>query len=710
MKRSLYWIVVALFFLLAPVPVLQGSEEAPALATLTELAGHWTGAIELPGSKLEVECDFSAQAAGSWKGAISIPAQNAKDLPLAAITLQDSQVAFAISGIPGEPTFRGSIAAGGAEISGSFTQGGQAFPFRLQRAGRAAAKAKAALAGFDAIVAKGLQGLNVPGVAVAVVADNQVVLAKGFGFRDLEKKLPMTAETILAIGSSSKAFTVFAMGTLVDQGRLEWDVPLRHYIPWFRMYDPSASERLTPRDLVTHRSGLPRHDLTWYNNRVSSREELVRRLAYLEPTADLREKFQYNNLMFLTAGYLVETLTGRKWEDSIRQLVLEPLGMERSNFSVLDSQKDADFAYPYREKDGKLERIPFRDISTIGPAGAINSTVNDMSRWLLVHLNAGRLGSTAIIQPQTLQDMHLAHMPTGETPEIPELSPADYGMGWFVDSYRGRVHHGGNIDGFSAMVSMFPGDNLGFVVLSNMNGSPLPELLVRQAADLIFGLEAKDWIGEASERKAKGTDLTKKAEGKKLSRRVANTTPAHRLQDYTGLYNHPGYGDLLVELRDGKLAFTYNGIATALEHWHYETFNGLGGGDPTFKDFKLTFRTEVNGKVAALEAMMEPTLDAIVFAKKPAARLFDPAYLQKYAGRYSLLDQVFTVSLKGNSLKLAIPGQPELDLVPGLDEEFTLKQFKMIILRFKSDARGAVTALETIQPDAIYEAKRVEEK
>jgi hypothetical protein len=308
--------------------------------------------------------------------------------------------------------------------------------------------------------------------------------------------------------------------------------------------------------------------------------------------------------------------------------------------------------------------------------------------------------------------MHLAHMPTGQTPEIPELSPASYGMGWFVDTYRGhaRVHHGGNIDGFSAMVSMYPGDRLGFVILCNMNGTGLPELLIRQATDLILGLETKDWIGEAADRKRKGQAMAKQAEQKKFSRRAAKTKPAHGLESYVGDYNHPGYGDLKVTLANGKLAFTYNGIVTPLEHWHYETFNGLRGTDPTFEDFKLLFRTDVNGRVSALEAQMEATLDAIVFEKKPAARLFDPAYLQKFTGCYSLLDQVFTVSLKGNELKLVVPGAPELDMVPGLDEEFTLKQAKMLILRFKTGAQNEVVALELIQPNGIFEAKRIAEK
>ncbi len=163
-------------------------------------------------------------------------------------------------------------------------------------------------------------------------------------------------------------------------------------------------------------------------------------------------------------------------------------------------------------------------------------------------------------------------------------------------------------------------------------------------------------------------------------------------------------------LQNGKLAFLYNGITTPLEHWHYETFNGLKGTDPTFEDFKLLFRTDADGRVSALEAQMEPTLEAIVFKKKPSARLFDPAFLKKFTGRYSLLDQVLTVSLKGSSLKLVIPGQPEYDLLPGLDEEFTLKQAKVVSFRFKADAKGEIVALEAIQPNGIFEAKRVKEK
>jgi CubicO group peptidase (beta-lactamase class C family) len=684
---------------------------APLAARPAEpgLAGHWSGSVELPGTKLECRLDFSRSADGTLTGSVTIPAQNAKDLPLGRIVVQAGEVSFAITGLPGDPVFKGTLDEAGLKITGTLTQSGQAFPFVFTRSESPADKAKAALAGFDDLVARGLKSLNVPGAAVAIVKDNEVILAKGYGFRDVEKKAPMTADTLLAIGSASKAFTVFALGTLVDAGKLQWDVPLRTYIPWFKLYDVFASERLSPRDLVTHRSGLPRHDLVWYNNSTASREEFVRRLAYLKPSADLREKWQYNNLMFLTAGYLVEVLTGKKWEDSIRSLVLAPLGMSRTNFSVEDSQRDADCALPYVEEKGVLTRIPFRNITNIGPAGAINSSANEMSRWLLVHMNGGRLNGQPIIQPGTIEDMHLVHMPTGQTPSIPELTPENYGMGWFTDSYKGRlrVHHGGNIDGFSALVCFFPRDGLGLVVLTNMNGTGLPELLVRHAADVVLGLEPKDWIGEAAALKAKGEDLTKESEQKKASRRVPGTKPSHKLEDYAGTYHHPGYGDLRVSLDKGQLTMAYNGIVNPLEHWHYDTWSGIRVADPTFADMKLNFVADRDGNIARVEAPFEPTIDDIIFEKKPDARLSDPAYLARFVGRYQLLEQVFSVDLRGNVLIISAPGSPATELEPALGGVFVLKAARSILIRMKTDASGRVSALEILQPSGVYEAKRI---
>jgi CubicO group peptidase (beta-lactamase class C family) len=671
------------------------------------LAGHWEGAIEVPGTKLDVDLDFAFES-GAWKGDISIPAQSARNLPLTGIALDGLKVTFAIKDAPGEPTFKGAFDPDGLKITGQMTQAGQAFPFSIKKGGDPAAKALAALEGFDKVVENGLAALQVPAIAMAVVKDDKVIFAEAFGFKDVEAKAPATPDTIFAIGSASKAFTVFALGKLVDEGKLEWDKPVRAYIPWFRLYDREAGERLTPRDLVTHRSGLPRHDAVWYNNLTASREDLVRRLAFLQPSADLRQKFQYNNLMFLTAGYLLETLTGQKWEDAVRALVFEPLGMRRSNFSVLDSQKDSDFALPYAPEEKSFKKLPFRDITTVGPAGSINSSVNEMAQWVVVHLANGKLKGAQILNAQTVEDMHTPHMTLGVAGATPEILAQAYGLGWFTDVYRGRrrVHHGGNIDGFSAMVSFFPNDGLGFVVLSNMNGTGLPELLIRTAADRILGLEAKDWIGEAAKRRDQGRAEDKKADEKKATRKVAGTKPSHPLADYAGDYGHPGYGEAKVAPQASQLVLTYNGISAPFEHWHYDTFNGLKGQDPTFEDTKISFRTDLNGRVAELVVALEAAADPIVFKKKPEARYSDPAFLKPFTGVYQLVNQTITVGLKGSVLTASLPGQPEYELVPDLGGEFTLKQVKVITVRFLMDAKGAVTGLEFIQPGGVYEAKK----
>ena len=245
-----------------------------------------------------------------------------------------------------------------------------------------AAAPAAALAGLDEFVAGAMKDWKVPGVAVAVVKDGQVILSKGYGTRDADKQLPVTPKTLFAIGSITKSFTVTALGMLADDGKLDWDKPVREYLPEFRLYDQVASDHMTPRDLVTPRSGLPRHDALWYNS-TFTRREMIERLRYLEPSKDFRSTWQYNNLMFLTAGYLAGQLAGTSWEELVRARIFGPLGMTGSNFSVTDSQKSPDFAQPYATVKEETKKIPFRGIDEMAPAGSINSNIEDMTRYLL---------------------------------------------------------------------------------------------------------------------------------------------------------------------------------------------------------------------------------------------------------------------------------------------------------------------------------------
>jgi len=694
----------ALFAVSLVVTTTLAAQQAPAHG----FAGHWTGRITLPGQELAFDVDL-VQAGNAWTGDISIPAQNAKDLPLIQIAIQGDSIGFAIQGIPGNPTFRGRRAADGQSVAGQFTQGGQSFPFSMQPGASPSALARQALAGFDRWVDSALAAWHVVGAGVGIIVDGQVVYAQGHGLRDRDKQLPVTTQTLFAIGSASKAFTVFALGTLVDQGRIAWDRPVVDYLPWFRMYDPEVTRRLSVRDLVTHRSGLPRHDLVWYNNRSASREDLVRRLRYLPPNKDLRETFQYNNLMFVTAGYLVGTLEGTSWEEAIRSLVFQPLGMTGSDFSVAESQRAADYSLPYEVRNDTIRQMPFRDINLVGPAGSINSSVDDMLKWVRMQLSDGTVDGRRVIQAATLRDMHSPHMPIGLSDQK-EFGAQDYGMGWFLTSYRGhyRASHGGNIDGFSALVTLYPQDGVGLVVLTNQDGSALPNLITLHASDRIFGPPQRDWNGEALARRTAAAAEQRQAEQKKQSVRVLNTKPSHPLADYVGDYVDPGYGTLAVALDSGHLVATFNGIRTSLEHWHYDVFNGLRNpADPTFEDMKYSFTGNVKGDIDALAAPFEPSVDPIVFHRQPDAQLKDSTYITRFTGRYALATDTFTVVRQGGVLVLNVRGQPPYELTPYRRSEFDLKGLQGFSLVFTVDAQAGVTGLVSRQPNGVFTAKRL---
>ena len=243
--------------------------------------------------------------------------------------------------------------------------------------------------GFDSLASQVLKDFNCVGFAIAVIKDGQVTFAKGYGLRDQKSNQPVTAKTLFAIGSSTKSFTVTSLGVLVDQGKLDWDKPVRSYLPDFQLMDPVASEHMTPRDLVTHRSGLPRHDRMWINSPLS-RQEIFERLRFLEPNKDFRASFQYQNHMFMTAGYLAGRVSGMSWEDHVRKVIFEPLGMSSTNFSVAGMERAPDHSQPYSLVKEQIREVPFRNIDTIGPAGSINSNVEDMAKYVIMHMQHGK--------------------------------------------------------------------------------------------------------------------------------------------------------------------------------------------------------------------------------------------------------------------------------------------------------------------------------
>ncbi len=697
--------------LLLGLLMLSGSLSLPAVAREpVDLSGKWTGEIATPGTPLKFDIDFKRIPNG-WDADISIPVQGAKDMALTDVVVDGESVSFVMPGVPGTPTFKGALDESGETISGSFTQGGGTLTFEMSRGEDRVAAAKAALVGFDDFVEKAIQAWHAPGLAIGIVVDDEIVLAKGYGFRDLEAKKPVTTKTLFAIGSSTKAFTALTLGTLVDEGKLDWDTPVMDYLPGFKLYDDYATTHITPRDLVTHRSGLPRHDLSWYNNKTSSRADLVRRLRYYEPTEELRNKFQYNNLMFMTAGYLAGHLTGGTWEDAVRTRIFEPLDMRYSNFSVEDSQKADDFAYPYRDKDDKVSRIPFRNIDNVGPAGSINSNVEDMLKWVRLHLGDGTFAGHKLLGKATLKELHRPQVAMGSSATRPELSAPIYAMGWMVRDYRGHtvVEHGGAIDGFISAVAFYPDDGIGIVAFTNSQ-TGIGTLMRRHAIDRILGLEVIDWHGEAHEKWVQGKKHQEDAEDQKDTFRHADAPPSHPLDAFSGTYTHPGYGDVQVAVVGEQLTFIYNDILTPFEHWHYDVFNGLENkDDPAFEGLRIQFRSNMQGDVSELLAPFEPSLDPIIFDKKADPRMYDPAYLKRFLGVYTLATQEVTFSLQGDVLTLTVPGQPVHTLEPSGADQFNLKGLTGFSVRFAKGESGAMSAWFD-QPNGVFEATRKEEK
>jgi hypothetical protein len=245
------------------------------------------------------------------------------------------------------------------------------------------------------------------------------------------------------------------------------------------------------------------------------------------------------------------------------------------------------------------------------------------------------------------------------------------------------------------------------VVLVNKSGTPLPDLVMRHATDRLLGLERRDWNAEALAKQELRDKEDKKAEEKKETQRKPGTKPAHPLKEYAGDYEHPGYGVLKVELEGDHLTMTYNGIVTPFEHWHYEVFNGLRNPeDPTFANMKITFQTSARGNVGSVSAPFEPATPEIVFKRKADARLSDPEYLKRFTGEYMLADMTITIGLKGNVLIASVPGQPQYELVPDQNGEFTLKELSIISVRFAMDEEGRVTGVLVNQPQGVFEAKK----
>lgn len=572
------------------------------------------------------------------------------------------------------------------------------------------------LAGIDTALSRLLKDWNVAGFAVAVVEKDKIVYSKGFGYSDYEGKKPVTPNTLFAIGSCTKAFTSSLLGMLQKDGKLDLNHKVSEYLPAFKFYNAGMNENIILKDLMSHRTGLPRHDFSWYMFTSKSRDSLVQRIQYLEPSAGIREQWQYNNFMFLLQGVVAEKLTGKTWEQNVKEKIFLPLGMTRSNLSVSDLAKDADASIGYGLKnDSIIKKLDYYNLDAMGPAGSINSSVTEMANWVSTWINDGNFKGKEIISSSYVKDAISGNMTIGggyPGKDNPDIHFSNYGLGWFLASYRGhyRVEHGGNIDGFSASTSFFPSDSIGIIVLTNQNASPVPSLARNIIADRFLKLPYVNWSGNRKKEMEKSKVEQKSAEQVKSSAQVKGTKPSHPLNDYQGNFNHPGYGDIEVYQRNDSLFANAGKDSVWLRHYHYDIFEAKGydkteGLDTSDGGTKLNFRSGENGKISSISVNMEASVKAIEFSLKPKAKALDKDALNKYLGEYELAGMVAKVYLKNDVLYVLVPGQPDYETIYVGDHTFNLKVMQGFSIKFEVTG-DTVPSVSFIQPNGVFKATR----
>lgn len=463
------------------------------------------------------------------------------------------------------------------------------------------------LAGFQDFAARVLESWGAPGLAVAVVKDGKVVLEEGFGTLLAGGGDPVDAHTVFAIASTSKAFTAATLGTLVDDGRLSWDDPVVEHLPTFRLHDPWVTREMTVRDLLSHRSGLPRGDHLWYLSALD-REAVVARAALLEPASSFRSRYGYQNIMFITAGEVAEAVTGATWDELVEGRIFRPLGMERSTTTTQALVGMENVATPHVRLDGAVVPIAWPDFDNVGAAGAINASVHDLSRWLRAQLGGGTVDGTTLWSDSVAREMWEPNtvVPLGaETRRThPETHLQSYGLGWFLQDYRGRlvVRHGGSLDGMRAHVALVPEEGLGVVALTNLNESRIPVAVVWDVIDRYLPPreEPRDWnavlLAEAERDRKAAEERRAEAEAE----RVAGTRPSLPREAYAGRYESPLGGRLEVTREGEGLQVSWGpNYVGELSHWHYDTWRVTWRNRSLGTD-QFTFRVGASGRVEIL--------------------------------------------------------------------------------------------------------------
>jgi CubicO group peptidase (beta-lactamase class C family) len=470
------------------------------------------------------------------------------------------------------------------------------------------------LAAFDKYVAHAARDWKVPGLAIAVVKDDSLVFAKGYGVLEIGKPAPATEHTRFAIGSTTKAMTVASLAMLVDEGKLKWDDHVIDYLPDFQLYDAYATRELTVRDLLTHRTGLPSTDLLWaFPENQYTPHEMMRRLRYVRPNSSFRSQWDYQNNMYGVAGALVAQLSGMPWETFIQTRIFAPLGMTESIPLVSGIAGKPNVAKPHGDVHDTVRVIPLRSTDAIAPAGSVWSSVSDMSKWMRFMLDSGRIGNRRLIQPATFREIVAPQIraPMAQYPALVLAQPHffSYALGWFVQDFHGETvwMHTGSIDGMCAIIGLLPERHVGVYVLANLDHAELRHALMYKVFDMYRAqtrAPARDWSADlkalfdsahAARRVAAAADTSGKT-------KAGSAPPSLPLQQYAGSYVDSTYGSIQVTIANGALRARFvNFEIGELKHAAYETFRSVKD-DALEGSTDLTFVPDGAGHVTAVQA------------------------------------------------------------------------------------------------------------
>jgi CubicO group peptidase (beta-lactamase class C family) len=478
---------------------------------------------------------------------------------------------------------------------------------------------------LDSVVPRVMKVFEVPGIGLAVVKDGKVIVTRGYGIKDIRKPGRIDRRTLFGIASNTKAFTATALGLLVEEGRINWDDPVIRYLPWFRMWDLSVTRELTVRDLLVHRSGLGlgAGDLLLWPASTYTRSEIVRRLRFIRPAHGFRSTYAYDNILYLAAGEVIRAVSGQTWENFVVERILTPAGMEESQIRHKADPEGWNIAMPHAVIEGLLRPLNPKENDNINPAGGILSNADDMAKWMLVHLNEGRLASgSRLFSEETSRELTTIVTPMKLSSPPAELrtqrmSFRGYALGFQVHDYLGRtiVTHTGGLAGYVSKLTLVPELELGILVLTNQEAGEAYHSVTYQILDHYLEAPETDWTGAYLKVKSRREKRTKESRNKTLASRVPSSRPSLAHKEYAGLYNDAWYGTIEIAEENGNLSMRFlktPGLVGDIEHWRHDTFI-VRWRDRTLRaDAFVTFTLNPEGSVE--RAAMKPVFSDTDFS------------------------------------------------------------------------------------------------